>query len=57
LEAALEQAFSQKLEVTLIPGSNGIFDVTLDGNLLFSKRESGRFPESNEIIGLMRANG
>ena len=56
LEAALKQAFSEQVEVTLIPGSDGIFKVTLDGKLLFSKKEVGRFPESPEIVGLMQDN-
>ena len=58
MEAALAQAFSQqKLDITLIPGSDGIFEVALNGSLLFSKKESGRFPEPSEIIGLMQDNG
>jgi selenoprotein W-related protein len=56
LEAALKQAFSEQVEVTLIPGSDGIFKVTLDDKLLFSKKDLGRFPESPEIVGLMQDN-
>jgi selenoprotein W-related protein len=33
----------------LIKGSRGDFEVRLDGELLFSKRESGRFPEPGEV--------
>jgi selenoprotein W-related protein len=35
--------------VTLVPGSGGIFEVTLDGQVLFSKAQTGRFPNPNEI--------
>lgn len=35
--------------VTLVPGSGGVFEVTLDGNVLFSKAQTGRFPNPNEI--------
>lgn len=34
----------------LIEGGNGIFDVTVDGKLIFSKKETHRFPEHDEIL-------
>jgi selT/selW/selH-like putative selenoprotein len=34
----------------LIRGSNGIFDVAVDGELVFSKDDAGRFPNHAEII-------
>jgi selT/selW/selH-like putative selenoprotein len=34
----------------LIKGSGGVFDVTIDGKLVFSKHESERFPETREIL-------
>ena len=34
----------------LIPGRGGIFDVELDGKLIFSKHDQGRFPEDSEIL-------
>ncbi len=36
-------------------GSGGIFDVVLDGKTLFSKHETGRFPEPGEVLGLIPA--
>jgi selenoprotein W-related protein len=41
-------------EIELIAGSNGIFDVSLDGEMIFSKSAKGRFPEPDEIINLVR---
>ena len=41
-------------EIELIAGSNGIFDVTLDGKMIFSKFEKGRFPQADEIISLVQ---
>ena len=35
------------------PGGNGQFDVVADGELVFSKHESGRFPEEGEILRLL----
>jgi len=42
----------QKLGITadFIEGSGGVFDVRADGKLIFSKHETGRFPENAEIL-------
>jgi len=39
----------------LIEGGGGIFEVKVDGERIFSKRDAGRFPESAEIIARMRS--
>lgn len=41
-------------EVALVPGTGGVFDVRLNGNLIFSRKEAGRFPESKELKQLIR---
>ena len=41
-------------EVALVPGTGGIFEVRLDGERLWSKKEAGRFPEPKEIKQLIR---
>jgi selT/selW/selH-like putative selenoprotein len=33
-----------------IAGAKGQFDVLRDGELVFSKQETGRFPEHSEIL-------
>jgi len=38
----------------LIPGSKGNFDVVADGRLLFSRSETGRFPEPGEITAKLK---
>ncbi len=38
------------IEAKLIRGSGGVFEVTLDGRLIFSKKATGRFPEPSEIL-------
>lgn len=40
--------------VSLVPGSGGIFEVRLDGDTLFSRKQTGRFPESKELKQLVR---
>ena len=42
------------LEPELIKGDNGIFDVTVDGELIYSKHKTGRFPEPDEILNSLR---
>lgn len=37
----------------MIRGSGGVFDVVLDGKRLFSKDETGRFPDTDEILGMI----
>jgi selT/selW/selH-like putative selenoprotein len=36
------------------PGGKGQFDVVRDGDVVFSKREQGRFPEEAEVLSLLR---
>ena len=38
------------IPATALPGGKGQFDVTRDGELVFSKHETGRFPEDGEIL-------
>jgi selT/selW/selH-like putative selenoprotein len=38
------------IDATLIKGGSGQFEVVLDGNLIFSKKQLGRFPEHREIL-------
>ena len=40
--------------VSLVPGTGGIFEVRLNGEVLFSRREAQRFPESKELKQLIR---
>ena len=40
----------------LIAGSGGVFEITVDGKKVFSKKALGRFPDDGEVVGLIRAN-
>lgn len=35
--------------MTLIPSGGGLFEVTVDGKTVFSKKEQKRFPEYGEV--------
>lgn len=41
-------------EAELIKGDNGIFDVEADGLIVYSKHETGRFPEDDEVLKQLR---
>ena len=36
-------------EVALIPGTGGIFEIRVDGQSGWSRKEEGRFPEAKEL--------
>lgn len=42
----------ERLEVT--PGSGGVFEVTVDDELIFSKKALGRHAEPNEVYNLVK---
>jgi selenoprotein W-related protein len=37
-------------QFVIVPSDGGRFEVKVDGNLVFSKLEEGRFPEDEEIL-------
>ncbi|MCX6053483.1 MAG: Rdx family protein [Chloroflexi bacterium] len=41
-------------QVTLIPSSGGAFEVTVNGKLIYSKKQSGRHAEAGEILSLIK---
>jgi predicted Rdx family selenoprotein len=41
-------------ELRLITGSKGIFDVIVDGEVLYSKRTTGRHAKPGEVLALFR---
>ena len=41
-------------ELTVITGSGGVFDVEVDGELLFSKKAEGRHAEEGEVLTRFR---
>jgi len=40
---------AEGFEATALPGGKGQYDVIADGRLVFSKAETGRFPEPGEV--------
>ena len=42
------------MPATTVEGEKSQYDVLADGDLVFSKQAEGRFPEEDEILGLVR---
>ena len=40
----------------LIPASAGMFEVSVDGTVVFSKKQLGRHANPGEVVDLIRAN-
>jgi selenoprotein W-related protein len=43
------------IEPELTRGDRGVFDIAVDGKLVFSKHSTGRFPDDDEIVRAIRA--
>ncbi|MAG95023.1 MAG: hypothetical protein CMJ48_14955 [Planctomycetaceae bacterium] len=48
MAAAIKNATGVDCE--LIAGGGGVFDVVADGNTIYSKHETGRFPNDDEVL-------
>jgi selenoprotein W-related protein len=44
------EEFGQRYDVRLIPGSGGVFEVTVDDELVYSKKATGRHAEYESDI-------
>lgn len=41
-------------ELALVPGTGGVFEVRVAGDVAWSRKERGRFPEMKELKQLLR---
>ena len=39
--------------LTLVPTDGGAFEVTKNGKLVFSKLQTGRFPDDGEVLDIL----
>ena len=37
----------------MVPSGGGVYEITIDDTLVFSKKALGRFPEDGEIVRLI----
>ena len=42
-------------DVTLVTGNKGVFDVEVDGEMLYSKKAEGRHAQDGEVLERFRA--
>jgi selenoprotein W-related protein len=42
------------IQAELIQSSGGVFEIEYGGNLVFSKKNLGRFPNEGEVLGLIK---
>lgn len=48
------QRYADRIEAfTLVTGRGGVYEFSIDGELRFSKKSLGRFPEDQEIFQLI----
>ena len=45
----------EEVNVEIVEGSGGVFEVTVEGSLIYSKKKTGRFPKKGEVVGLIKA--
>ena len=45
--------YGSNFESEFVPSSGGVFEITLDGKLVYSKQKTGRFPEKQDIEAIM----
>ena len=48
MQAAIQKSYSADIQME--QGSGGVFQVKVDGELIFDKWDVGRFPEDQEIL-------
>ena len=53
MAAELKQAYPD-CEIRMLESSGGVFEVEVDGTLVFSKKALGRHAEPGEVLGLVR---
>jgi selenoprotein W-related protein len=52
LTSKLLAKYKQKIEgLELQPSDGGCFELTLDGKLVYSKLQTGSFPDEDQLVG------
>ena len=52
---AILKAFAPQLDaLRLVPGDHGVYDVSVDGAVVFSMDRAERFPETAELVEAIR---
>ncbi|KAA3613976.1 MAG: SelT/SelW/SelH family protein [Calditrichaeota bacterium] len=54
MKAAIENKITN-ISIELIKSSGGVFEIVFNDRLIYSKKQTGRFPEESQIIGLLES--
>jgi selenoprotein W-related protein len=54
-DAILKEFGEELTALRLVPGDHGVYDVELDGDLVFSLDHAERFPETSDLIQTIRS--
>lgn len=49
----MKETYGDEIDVELTPSSGGAFEVTVNGEKIYSKLESGRFPSEDAVLSDM----
>jgi selenoprotein W-related protein len=52
LAATIEENI-ESADVELIASGGGVFEVEVDGDLIYSKKQTGEFPEEDDIVAAL----
>jgi selenoprotein W-related protein len=50
----LEEFEHDITDLTLVPSQGGVFEVAVDGDLIFSKKKTGRHADYDEVLASIR---
>jgi selenoprotein W-related protein len=50
----LRKLTEKTFDITLVPGSGGVFEVEVDGRLIYSKRQTGEHADPDRLIEEVR---
>ena len=55
MEDELRRELGADIEVELVASSGGVFEISVDGRTIFSKKQLNRFPGEGEVLDLIRS--
>ena len=56
MASQLLEKYGNNIEyLSLLPSDGGVFEITKNDILIFSKKELGRFPEDSEVFDLVES--
>jgi selenoprotein W-related protein len=52
---SLGKEMNKEIKLTIVPWDGGVFEVWINGELVFNRKEEGGFPDSRAIVDLVRS--